>query len=44
MPEKIIKEIKTLNDGLFSASHNIELNHAVLLSEHQVLPPFSNVL
>jgi len=44
MPEEIVKEIKTLNNDLFSASHNIELNHAVLVSEHQVLPPFSTVL
>jgi len=26
------------------ASRNIELNHAVLVSEHQVLPPFSTML
>lgn len=44
MPEKIIKEIKTLNNNLFYASHNIDLNHTVLVSEHQVLPPFSTVL
>jgi hypothetical protein len=37
MREEIIKEIKTLNNGLFSESHNIELNHVV--SEHQVLHP-----
>jgi len=44
MTEKIIKEIKTLNNDLFCASQKIELNHAVLVSQHQGLPPFSTVL